>query len=290
MIERDLGHRVPDYIHLGFLRIDSLLSPDAVKYIGRHGIRVITEVGDISGLLPVIHRFDGGCHADIIILRAQSRHNIPDNVIPFLERKSYYDGASRKYKPSPLYDAKLVFIPWCGDPGVYAGAYANTARDIELAFIATVTSNFKYHDTRRGFIRSIQAMRGHRTVIASKVYGQEYIDILGHSKMLVVDDSERGILTQKYIEAALSGTVMIGTVPCYAADILQDNVHMLEATPATLAVTMDRLLSDTGLMARLRKSAYDLIKNEYNIIRATNIYETTIMEEYYARHRNSSGR
>jgi len=122
-----------------------------------------------------------------------------------------------KYYPSAVLDefarsvgfspSRICLVPWACDPATYT---AGGEKDIDVCYPVTVAPTWKFH-RHRPLIAEI--VRNTPNSFVGNVYGAEYLEILRRSKILVVDGSDRHAMTQKYVEGAMSGCLLIGDVP-----------------------------------------------------------------------------
>ena len=105
-----------------------------------------------------------------------------------------------------------AILPWYVNPDRFPmGEKTN-----EIAFIASMYGN------RNDLAKQIRSMVDvdSTSYIIGEYWGAEYRDILSKSRMLVVECG-RKCLTQKYIEGALAGCILVGDKPLYPANQLK---------------------------------------------------------------------
>ncbi len=105
---------------------------------------------------------------------------------------------------------KIFYIPWGIEPqeNIYH-------KDIDVAFLCTISKDWKFHTTREkiyGILQNMQRQSFYNIIIGS-AFDSLYKEILGRSKIFIVEGSNRVSLTYKYLEGANAGCLLIGDVP-----------------------------------------------------------------------------
>jgi hypothetical protein len=134
-------------------------------------------------------------------------------------------------------------LPWMIKKEDYSNFYAEK-KDIDVCFICTITPGYEFHKRRLQVINNLLALKQSRPDInffisappfypENEVYGDDYKKILGRSKIFVAEGSDRLCLTQKYLEAGISGCVLVGDRPVYPENnIFLENEIMVETDPS----------------------------------------------------------
>lgn len=125
-----------------------------------------------------------------------------------------------RYYPSPRLDSFILSlnlpyefvkcIPWGIEIKPLSHLFLN--RDIDVSLICSITPGWKYH-TEREKIKSILFKSEGIKVCAENVWGDEYYNILQRSKIFIVEGSMRQSMTQKYLEGAMAGCLLVGDRP-----------------------------------------------------------------------------
>jgi len=111
-----------------------------------------------------------------------------------------------------VYNAPVRQLTWYVNPD----RMLNYPKNIDIAFMASI------FDTRIKLAEDIKKVAAAQkwTSAVGEFWGQKYVYLMARSRVVYCDCS-RKCLTQKYIEAALCGCVIIGDVPLYPANTLK---------------------------------------------------------------------
>lgn len=133
-------------------------------------------------------------------------------------------------------------LPWVIRKGDYT-EFDPEKKDIDICFVSTITPGYDYHKRRLRILNNLLSLKKIRPDLKSyisappfypenAVYGEDYKKILARSKIFIVEGSDRFCLTQKYLEAGISGCVLIGDRPKYPEkNIFVENDIMIEIDP-----------------------------------------------------------
>jgi len=117
-------------------------------------------------------------------------------------------------------NTKIHYIPPGINPDIFFDRDAE--RDIEVSMVCTANPVFKFHQQRvlvKDFLRKFPF----RTFV-SPAWGDQYVDILQRSKIVIVDGAMRGHLVEKYLEAAACGAMLMGEIPTTAKGLFIDGL------------------------------------------------------------------
>jgi hypothetical protein len=133
-------------------------------------------------------------------------------------------------------------LPWMIKKEDY-GKFDPDKKDIDVCFVCTITPGYDYHRRRLNILNNLLSLKKTRPELnfyisappfypENAVYGEEYKNILSRSKVFIVEGSDRSCLTQKYLEAGMSGCVLIGDRPKFPEkNIFVENDMMIETDP-----------------------------------------------------------
>lgn len=129
----------------------------------------------------------------------------------------------------------LLLSPWAlNHESVYANRKFNPVRNIDVAHICTITPLDPNHMRRQAYRSVIDALPGSIVRWTKPVYSDQYYDTLARSKICVIDSNDTGFVTQKYVEAAIYGCMVIGDLPRYDPVVFKDGESMAAANPGNL--------------------------------------------------------
>jgi hypothetical protein len=105
---------------------------------------------------------------------------------------------------------KVELLPWYINPN----RFCLSEKDIDVSFVASMNT-----DRRRKTSEEVKAIceKNNWSCFAGVCYGEEYANILSRTKVFVAECG-RKCLTQKYMEASLSGCTLVGDIPIYPSN------------------------------------------------------------------------
>tara|TARA_Y100000034_G_scaffold117938_1_gene158064 strand:- start:436 stop:1299 length:864 start_codon:yes stop_codon:yes gene_type:complete len=155
--------------------------------------------------------------------------------------------ASAKVDPETQY----LRVPWGVDETLYCEA---PERDIDVSMVCSKSPHFRVHTNRVAMdnvLREWFAENATREVCTSMVFDSEYREVIGRSKIVIVDTSNRQALTQKYVEGAAAGALLMGDLPYDPEGLFEPGVSFVVSNPETLAEDLDLWLSEPEELARV---------------------------------------
>lgn len=193
-------------------------------------------------------------------------------------RRLFVSGSVRllftKYYPSPRLDAfaasvgfprsRICLIPWACDSRIYEGG---GARDLDVCYPVTIDPTWKYH-RHRATIAAI--VRSIPNSYVGNVYGSDYLRVLQRSRIFVVDGSDRHAMTQKYIQGAMCGCLLVGdvpTIPDIAAGCFIDGKTMVSTNDdwRTLDGRIRYFLEHSGDREEMAAVCRSLVTRAFNL-------------------------
>lgn len=215
-----------------------------------------------------------------IIDSADNEELIINENIPHFIKSGIIDAVITKYLPSPeftdffndlSYDiSKLHCIEW----GV-APIENIRNKDIDVAFICSIENDWAYH-TNRKLIKEILETLECFKIFTENVWGEEYKEILSRSKIFIVEGSMRKSMTQKYLEAGISGCLLIGErpiIPTIAYENFNNNVMIEVIDLNELKDIIINALNNSMLMQEKIHNCIEMIKEKFNINEKNARYE-----------------
>lgn len=118
----------------------------------------------------------------------------------------------------------LIVSPWGMDENKVRPI--NNKRYIDVTWVTTCTS-FKQHSNKNKVDKIIKEIEG-IDKFTRPVFGKDYYDTLGRSKIFVVAGRVKDTMVQKYVEGAMCGTLMVGEIPSEGERILAGNMAEIE--------------------------------------------------------------
>ena len=220
LAKKELGVSKIDGIIWGFQRGTGL--EKSKDWLNRSEIPIIISVGDVWQFLERPHlteQFWGLEHIKGIIYKQR----LDTKEDPHLARlkalcktgftcvgatKDKHGTASETF----LRNAEILMSPWALNHERIAEP-DHDIKNIDVSHLATITPANNIHQTRVLHRESVLNLRKPLRTFTKNVYRRAYYDALRRSKILIVDASGSGLTTQKYIEGALHGCLLIGEVP-----------------------------------------------------------------------------
>jgi spore maturation protein CgeB len=96
-------------------------------------------------------------------------------------------------------------------------------------------------------------------------WGDEYISILQRTKILVVEGSMRSFVTQKYLEGAACGAMLLGDVPSNSGGVFVDGVSMVGSGIIDLEGKIRRYLLEADERVRISDEGRRRVIDKFNI-------------------------
>jgi len=169
-------------------------------------------------------------HDDDMLLRNVAE-KMAKGWTPVGQTADEYGDAPRTFLSSYI----LLLSPWAlNHEAVFNQRKFPPVRSIDVAHICTITKLDPNHIRRQAQRGIIENLPGSVVRWAKPVYNDQYYDTLARSKICVVDSNDTGFVTQKYIEAAIYGCMVIGDLPRYDPVVFEDGKSMVAATPGDL--------------------------------------------------------
>ncbi|MFA5217045.1 glycosyltransferase [Sulfuricurvum sp.] len=125
-------------------------------------------------------------------------------------------------------DAKIIHVPWGIDETKYE---SSNLKFIDVSFISSISPGHFMHEDKQKAFQIVKKLTD-CFVHTENVFGETYIDILKQTKIFIVAGSAyKGTLTQKYLEGAASGCLLIGEIPFGSKNIFANGKSIVEVTP-----------------------------------------------------------
>ena len=262
-----------DYVLWGFMPGTAL--ERSKDFLNDMKIPIIVSVGDVWQFVErpnVTQQFWGLEHIKYVLYkqRATSTHD------PHLERlrdmmghgfkavgatKDRYGTGSETF----LQNAEVLMSPWGIDDQKHPRPLKKE-KVIDVSHICTV-SHGKPHDIRRNQRAKIENLGEIVGTFTKNVYGKQYHDTLHRTKILVVDASGSGLTTQKYLEGAIHGCLLIGEVPYLDPEVFNSNT-MVEAEPDELEEKIKYYLDNEKERREIANRLRELVIKHYNLDKA----------------------
>lgn len=228
MVNAKFGGVPPRFILSGFpLGIAIRRSAD---YIKKNNIKIILELGDTHNFVwdnpksPYLELRVGDVEVDYLIARWRKTEGYDEEEEPlrrFMEKKKQ------------LRRAEIIHVPWGINPELYKGAPLK--RDIDISLLG------RYYSKRNEAREALFSLRekGYKGVLSKfpipslETYGDIYINLLRRSKIFLVLGGHREhqvFLSQKFLEGAACGAMLLGDIPYTGRDVFEDGVSIVEVT------------------------------------------------------------
>ncbi len=253
MVAAKFGGVPPNFIFSGF-PLGSAIRRSA-DYIKEKGIKIILELGDTHNFVwdnpksPYLELRIGDVEVDYLIARWRKTEGYDEEEEPlrrFMEKKKQ------------LRRAEIIHVPWGINPEIYRGAPVK--RDIDVSLLGRYYS--KRNVAREAMFRLRE--KGFKVVLSKfpiptlETYGDIYINYLRRSKIFLVLGGHRGrqmFLTQKFLEGAACGAMLLGDIPYTGKDVFEDGISIVE-------VTDEHGMPQKGYSSVDRQAQYYLEHNE----------------------------
>lgn len=160
-----------------------------------------------------------------------------------------------------------IHIPWASPD------FTQRDKDIDIAFICSITSSWLYHKTReqiRDILMTLQLKTNLRIIIGT-FFDDLYQDIIERSKIVIVEGSGRKLLTTKYLCAGSAGCLLLGDIPAnpgYSAELFKD--CMIGVDDWT---QLPDIIAENFNEKRKQILCRDMIREKFNINKIVNLYE-----------------
>ena len=255
-----------DYILWGFMPGTALdLSRD---YLNRSGIPIIVSIGDVWQFLdrPGVSQQFWGLENIKHLIYKQRDTGIPDPHLERLEaltRTGFKAVGNTKdrYGTGPetfLSNATILKSPWGIDPDKYQPV-DHDDKTLDVTHICTI-SNDIHHHTRKEQRSAVSEL----SPFTRNVYARAYHDILHRTKMLIVDNSGSGLTTQKYVEGAIHGCLLMGEQPYLDPDVFNDDT-MCICQPGELPDLVRYYLANPGERIEKANRLKERVINNYHL-------------------------
>ena len=223
MVEVKFGGVPPRFIFRGFPSGEAIKK--SADYIRKNSIKIILEVGDMNFIKdpPYMELSVGDVEVDYLIVRWRKTEGYKNEELirRFMKKKKQ------------LRRSEIIYVPWGINPEIYEGAPLN--RDIDVSLMGRWYSGRIM--AREALLRLRE--KGFKVVLSKfpehsmETYGDKYINLLRRSKIFLTlgstpARSSQADLTQKYLEGAACGAMLLGDIPYTGKDVFEDGVSIVE--------------------------------------------------------------
>ena len=168
-----------------------------------------------------------------------------------------------------LRNAKRIHMPWGVDPMDWQRPDLRKKRSIDVNMICMIHGTYPQHENRRRVKDLISQMP--ITKRFGNVYGRMYRDLLLDSKIFIVLTGNH-FLTQKYLEGAMSGCLLIGDIPTEPTKTFVHGETMIgvkdyEQIPGII----EKYLKHPEERNKMVRECYTRVKKNYNIEKTTKV-------------------
>jgi hypothetical protein len=274
-----LGLSQVDAILWGFMEGSAL--DKSKDWINSMGIPVIVSVSDFKQFytMPAKTMQFWGLETVKGILYKQRLDNPEDMYLSeirnFQERGWIPDDMTReRYGDGPknfLKRAKILFSPWAVNPAKLLPVNQKT-KEIGAIQVCTITPGEPMHKQRWDMHEALQGVP--EAITQMNLPYPDYLSRLHQAKIAVVDNCGTGVTTQKYIEAAMNGCLLIGELPELDNEIFSDGETMIRSEPDDLPGFIEYYLAHDderiAIAEELRRRvalAYSLDASIYDIVK-----------------------
>jgi len=240
---------VPDLVLNGAGSRNGLLASH--EYVREHGIKTIATVLSDTNW---IHQPEQNDYRHYIFY---------DGIVAPWHKDSQAQERMNVFNPTveSLRGAKSFNIPWCINLNKYPDKKISRSRDI--AHICSVDQTKPYHYLR---LRLRAILNDIPSKYIGNAFGNDYVDILNQSHLAAVEDTNRGYLTQSYLENASCGAVNIGIAPEGYNDISENMIVINKDDMFTDFIPkFKEVMKNLNQLNKIRKHARDNIEENYNL-------------------------
>lgn len=225
VVIKDRMNGKPDYIYWGHAQGTSL--SQAYSYVNRNKIPIIVDMGDPYLFIRHVgytNNFWKLKTIKFLVARWSKSLSYPleKDVRAYME----YGAKSRtawiryhKVTSKFLNDVELLHVPWAIDTSNMGDVEGE--RDIDVCFMCTRTDRFPRHDSRREALKVLEGMDD-LNIVTGRLFGDDYSGVIRRSKIMIVEGSGLKFMTQKYLEGAIGGAMLIGDVPFMEKRVFRD--------------------------------------------------------------------
>lgn len=270
IINDRLNGKKPDYIYWGFALGTSITK--SANYINSNNIPVIVDIGDVecfvSGGKYSEHNLKN-VHVKFIVAkwRKTDNYHALDKLNGFISKKDWL-----KY-------TKIIYAPLGINPETYEDR--KLERDIDVSLICSINNKYKYHENRRKINKILRNIDDKINIKIGNVWGDEYITTLFRTKIFIVDGSGRCAMTQKYLEGAACGAMLLGDIPCTAKDILVDKISIVDTKDySKIDKQIKYYLEHDNEREAIAKEGQRRIFDYYGLDKTTKEFEDIIMDDW----------
>lgn len=172
-----------------------------------------------------------------------------------------------------LRNAEKFYIPFYIDPEKYIDM--NRDRDRFVCHICSVDQAKTCHYMRMQQ-RMWLAQHQEYAPIVGNAFGADYLDILNRSWISMVDDTNRGYMTQKYLESVCCGAVVAGPRPAGFEKYWVDDHTFLELDYHDIGKSMEKRLKyyqkNLNSLKKIRKRAKEMVVENFHIDQGVEAY------------------
>ena len=166
-----------------------------------------------------------------------------------------------------LRDAERIHLPWGIRTDGYPEWVLRGYREIDVNMVCMVHPEYSKHENRRQVLDEVKGMSVVKRI--GMMYGRYYRKLLLQSKIFIAL-SGTDFLTQKYLEAGISGCLIIGDVPTEPTGTFVDGETMVGVPDYTrISEVIQYYLEHPTERDELASECYDRIKKNYNIREVT---------------------
>ena len=271
IVKDEMYGKMPTRIYRGFSLGTSLEL--SIDYINENQIPVTVSIGD-PNLFTTVHKYTKSLWAldtiDSLILTWPD--NGPDYYfdkrISDFQNKGYiaYDRTKAIYGDRTqtfLKRAKHIHTPWGFNPDHWRSPDKKKKRPIDINMVCAIHRTYPKHENRRKVIGQLSKLDCRKQL--GNLYGAYYRETLKQSKIFIVLTGTN-FLTQKYLEGALSGCLLIGNIPTEPKNTFVDGETMVGLEDYdTVNEVVEYYLEHPQERKRMTRECYDRVVKNYNI-------------------------
>lgn len=242
------------------------------EYLNKTGIPIIVTVSDMEQFITLpskTKQFWGMKNVKYLLYKQRAECQDGDTYLKrlrtFMQDGVHVDGPTAKeYGEGPrtfLQGAKILFSPWALNYDRIK--IDHDKKDIAVSFLCT-QSGAEAGDKRRREMRNILSTLEPAKCI-NPTYGEDYYKTLYRTKILVCENRDSGLTTQKYVEAAAYGCLVVGDVPYLDPEVFIPGETMLACDPDYLPNVVRYYLKHEDERRKIAAALLERMKHYYHL-------------------------
>jgi glycosyltransferase involved in cell wall biosynthesis len=274
-VHDEMNDEIPDYVLAGPGAKGTLMNNG--MFLKENDVKICNMIVDVEDAMNYVwDQQHARCSFDYVYFPMQE--NL-DCVLKFKDFAKYL----WTYK-----NVKYIYTPW----GVDAEKYKDERlrRDLDVMCCLTAgdprSDRGYFHRFRYRMIKHVKSMRNivSRT---DKLIFDQYRMLMKHSKIFLVDTAVEGGMTAKYVEAGLSGCLLMGEKPVGMDDIFIDEKTFIEINYDNLENDLEQniryFIEDDEWRADMVENMKEKMLEHFTLEVVVQQFEEAVLKDYVPR-------